>query len=587
MFKKIIALALSLLLAAAVLPVSALAEKEVTEATQLQTKEEKIQWLNETIVKDYQQALTDAKKESFGGFCGQIASYQLWYRGINDWHFSANGNDYYDIYGALEKTTGGYAPRAYGVEIYDLQQALNHVTKNGTQDVYNILAGFQWTNTEAGAQFGHVVFIYAILDGIVYFTESFATSLNSQEGTPVAVSIERFAQYYSTWTEYEGIVVLGCKEYMDNCAVYDSDMFVRANAPAQLLTMPCEAGQEDCELLRTAACGERLQVIGLYENPQEQLYYQISDGETVCYSAAEVLEPILFLHEGIALKDAVAPSTLAQGEDAKVAGKVSCVDDSLAAVRVQVTDAQQNVMLDKTVDGTNLGTKAFDKEFDTSTLPEGWYTYRILADSINYYAEGGVTAVDQKSLVLLEKPFGVGNVSKKTLQLAQQTPETAKDGWLYEQGTWYCYEKGTALTGWQTADGVSYYLDETGAVTTGWVELDGKKLCFTATGALYTGWIDLEAGRQYLQSDGTPITGWTKIDGEQYYFDHNGIMQRDCWITVASVRRYLQADGSMATGWVELKEGTFGFDINGRLLAQLCQEGDRMILRSCDRLPSE
>lgn len=486
MYKRLIALVLSLLLAA-VLPIPALAE----------TLQEKEAQVAQAIASDYQTALQMEQKESLAGYCGRLAAYQLYLRGINTSMYSANGNDCYELYSQSQKTTGGYYAKAYPAQEYSLEQALNAVSDHGTRDMYNLLVCFEKTNTEAGQLYGHVVFIYAILDGTVYFTESFASSLNPQAGAMIAVSVERFVRYYADWTVYEGLVAFGLEDYLDNCVTYESNLFAQAADAVRLLTMPGEpeitAGES--RLLRTAASGERLRVTGLYKNTWDQYYYQIQEGDTVCYGAADKLQPILFL------KESAADYYLLKGQPV------------------------QNVA---------------------------------------------------------EQPQGrkIDLVSRKLEQVS-----TVKDGWHYEQDTWYYYEQGARRTGWVTTDGIRYYLQPDGTVTTGWVEIDGHLRCFTATGAMRIGWMDVEAGRQYLQSDGTPVTGWQDVEGKRYYFDHDGLMQKDCWITSGSVRCYMKPDGSMATGWVEMEEGCFGFDIDGRLTAQRVEEDGQIVIRSCDKLP--
>jgi hypothetical protein len=56
--------------------------------------------------------------------------------------------------------------KAYPASQYTLLDALNTITRNGTLDVYNILVGFQRTNTQLGSIYGHALLIHGIIDGM-------------------------------------------------------------------------------------------------------------------------------------------------------------------------------------------------------------------------------------------------------------------------------------------------------------------------------------------------------------------------------------------------------------------------------------
>jgi glucan-binding YG repeat protein len=584
MLKRIFAVVLCLLMVLAALPLAVWAETE-TPIHQLPTAKEKAEALKEQIQSDYIRALAEAEKESFGGYCGQVASYQMYYRGINSWRFGANGNEYYDIYCNGEKTSGGYTPVAFAAEDYTLEQALNFVSNEGTHDVYNLLACFQTSNTEAGARFGHVVFIYAIIDGIVYFTESFATAMDTVEGEAIAVDIARFAKYYSDWVSYEGLIVMGLPQYMDNCAVYASNLFVQAQEAVPLLTLPAAEGTEGAQLLRVAAAGERLRVTALYENLRGQTYYQIDDGDVVCYAGTQMLKAVAFVDAKVTLTDIQVPDRTG-GENQRIAGTLEVEQGKTVTVHVEIADEKNTVVqqFSATVSGSkyNLDNRYLREALQVNKLPAGWYRCSIRGESKSDYIIDGSTATHIGTQTLVEKSFRVGNAPRRLPQQAK--PEPVKDGWYYMDDTWYCYRLGQPVTGWTTADGIAYYLQENGAVTTGTTQLEGKTYHFTATGAMRTGWYDTPEGRQFLGEDGQMMVGWQQIGEKYYYFDYQGILQTNCWITVSSTRRYMQPDGSMATGWVELEEGCFGFDINGRLVAQLCEEENRTFIRSCDTI---
>ena len=158
----------------------------------------------------YQKALSRSGKSSFDGYCGDYVNWHLLVLGINKTNVAGHGKDQYDNYKDLTKSTGGYPITAYSAKNYTLKAALNKLTSNGTTDVYNILAGFQ--RTDSSPQYGHALFIHAIIDGIVYYSECYDCTINGkryQEGGVIAITIDQMATYYGYWATFEGIIHFG------------------------------------------------------------------------------------------------------------------------------------------------------------------------------------------------------------------------------------------------------------------------------------------------------------------------------------------------------------------------------------------
>lgn len=540
-----------------------------TPPQQLRTKAARIQLLRNAIAWDYQNALFQEKSESLLGYCGVLASYQMYYRGINTWRKSADGKNHFDEYSTMSMTTGGYIPQAYAAQEQveeqpqeqeqeetqeqekpkgkTLEQTLNEITNRGTHDVYNLLVCFEKTSTEAGSQYGHVVFIYGIIDGILYFTES-GNGFGKEAGQSMECTISQFAASYDTWAEFEGIVVLGCKDYLENCAAYQSDLFASCITPVQLLALPY---QEDSQLLRTVQKGERLHVIGLYENREKQYYYQIDDGGEIGYVQAEAMLPILYLHDTFELTELKAPQSLRPGKDFSLDGSIKAPGALLSQICIQILDEEgkclQKVVREASGEEYDLGNYQLNAELNFAVLEEGSYTCRIQADSLICAYTGGTVVSQIHTETLLEQSFTVEQEEKTqetpasaeapaqeqpaetvaaTEVLAEeQAEEPVKNGWYYENQTWYCYKQGVPCSGWILSAGVAYYLKEDGSVTTGWATVDGKQRLFTATGAMFTGWLKEQDVTKYLDKNGLPVTGWHRIDGAYYYFDDQGILQ--------------------------------------------------------------
>ena len=134
-----------------------------------------------------------------------------------------------------------YTVRAYPDERYNLKEALNFVSQDGTKKVYNMIVCFQSTISAAGRRYGHAFLIHAIIDGIVYYRESSSVSVGGKyfpEGSAIAVSLEDFWQYYCKW-DYEGLIYFGRKTYADECSAFTSNLYVSVNETTGLYSSPC------------------------------------------------------------------------------------------------------------------------------------------------------------------------------------------------------------------------------------------------------------------------------------------------------------------------------------------------------------
>ena len=514
MVKRIFILTLCLCLLLGALPVQAASESKVSQVCQ-------------DIVDDYADILRYTNMRSLAGWCGLMASWQMYLRGVNSWVVGHHGRDQYDSYANVSVTSGGHKAKAYSARDYTLEEALNAVSKNGTWDVYNILVGFQKTSTQLGSIYGHSLVIYAILDGTVYYTEGYNTSLG-RAGVPYKVTIEEFVDYYDDWTVFEGLVVFGKKGYVANCTEYATNMYVSVTEAAALYSQPCQPGTEDSEQLRTVPVGERLWVNSLYENPDGQFYYQVDDSDQPGYIRAENAEPIWFVYEDIGITNVLNPTDMEPGKTSPITGRIASEYSTMGAVRMEVTDTKGNVVLNH---GLAKLSGVYDLESDTfkravkfGYLDEGTYIYNIYADGLNFYVRDGKVVSDYKQVHLVQSVFRVGEGESYTLP--QKTQEqTTPDGWVWD-GTWYYYEEGVPRSGWYCYEGADYYLKDDGSVTTGWATINGKPRFFSNTGCMRTGWIETEAGSMYLMSNGAPAVGKRTIDGVEYRFDEMGILKQ-------------------------------------------------------------
>ncbi len=512
--KRAICLLLSVVLLLAAMPVQAADESKVSQICQ-------------AIVDDHANILRYTDLSSLAGRCGLMASWQMYILGINSWVIGHHGKDQYDAYKDITVTSGGHRAKAYSARDYTLEEALNTASKNGTWDVYNILVGFQQTNTQQGSVYGHSVVIYGILDGVVYYTEGYNTPMG-RAGTPYRLTIREFAEYYAPWTVFEGIVVFGKKGYIANCTEYATNLYAQALEQTPLYSQPCQPGTADAgsELLRTVPAGERLWVNALWENPQGELYYQADDGYMAGYIQAEAVQPIHFVYTDIGITNAQIPADLEEGD--KLTGRIASEYSAIDAVWVEVTDPQGQVLLNhglaKLSGVYDLESDTFSKVVNLRSLEAGNYIFNIHADGLNHYVRNGRVVADRQQRHLVQSPFRVGQT--EAFSLPEPVPETEiPDGWIWKNGTWYYYKQGVPRTGWYCSDGADYYLRPDGSVTTGWAKINGKLRYFSNTGCMRTGWILGAEGQMYLMPNGAPATGWCTVDGQKYRFDEKGILQ--------------------------------------------------------------
>lgn len=530
--------------------------------------------ISEQVVRIHQETLERTERESMGGVCGLQVSWAIFLLGINTHVEACDGNKQFDNYCQRSRTTGGHAIKAYPVEEYSLEEALNTITSCGTKDVYNVMVGFEWTNTEAGKEYGHACMIHAILDGYVYFTEGFDTS-TVPEGEPIILSIEEFVKFFSSWTRYEGLIVFGRKDPLDYCEYYSTDMFVEAERASTVYD--AMGGNA----LRQVNVGERLHTVGMYKGTDGKYYYQLSGDDAGGYVPADNMQPIWFNYDDVALKAFQLPQQIKPGKEYTLSGRVRTINGQLEQVKVVVTDSNGETVAEKQLSKNGKYCDLSRNEtVDLSALAEGQYTYSVYATARNHYLENSRISTANEQICLVNQAFAVGETAPEEIQ-PEEIPETRqnRNGWVYEQGTWFYYENDAPKTGWLCHKGLDYYLQEDGSVTTGWAEINGKLRYFSDTGAMRVGWMETKDGTLYMLSNGVSAVGWRTIGGSKFHFDETGKLDTNQWVELEGNLYYLMEDGKMAVGWVELKSGRYSFHADGHLLAKMevTESGERIV----------
>jgi glucan-binding YG repeat protein len=532
--KRILAAFLCLVLLCAVLPMPAAA---ATDA--------EVQRICDQIEAIYKKTQRSAGYWNLEGFCGLMAGWELYHLGITEVAITQNGNDMYDTLKSSPYIREGYRVDCYPDTEYSLEEALNTVTACGTRDVYNIMVGFHWTHTAAGRLWGHVMVIHAILDGIVYFTEGFATDFGKDPSKAMICTIEEFAELYDSWTRFEGLIHFGDSSHETGDDIYGSNLFVQTENPVTLQTAP----EENCKQFgRTVQAGERLYATATVEKQDGSRYYRIEEAGQTYYVPTQDLTPVYFAYDDLKVTDLVIPAQIAVGEKASLTGQIRS-QNMIATLVLQVADSNGEVVnaaeLRKNSYMVTLDSKAVTSAVNLSSLPAGNYTYSIFCDMVNYHDTGELVIGDMQRVQVAQCPFTVGEGEPVAPQEAVVTVKQIKNGWNYDNGLWYYYENDLPKTGWYCENGVDYYLLPDGQAATGWHNIHGKNRYFTETGALRSGWLETAEGKYYLRSNGEPAVGCIYIDGTAYFFEKDGRMVSEYVVEVAGVYYMVDHHGNI------------------------------------------
>ena len=145
------------------------------------------------ITANYDKALSLAGRSSFYGNCNLATAYQLLAAGIykDGLDFSGSGIDCLTYFDDAEKTSGGY-----NVNLFEGADCLYDLIEQEGNEIYNVIYSLG-TGGSSGSL--HILYIAAIIDGYVYFTDSFNTYYNGtsySEGQGTVLSVDGFVNAY-------------------------------------------------------------------------------------------------------------------------------------------------------------------------------------------------------------------------------------------------------------------------------------------------------------------------------------------------------------------------------------------------------
>ena len=588
MYKKIlwiISLTLALLMVFVVLP--------APETTAIQSKEDRILQQIEDV---YAQALKLSNRYSFRGYCGAYVNWHVYLTGITTSIPSANGNQQYDLYAYQKMTSGGHKVEAIPVSQYSMKNALKYLTQNGTVDVYNLLVGFQKTNTTAGQLYGHALFVHAILDGKIYYSESYSTTINGKyypEGSPIVLTIDQFCNYYGGWTTYEGMIHFGLKTYQDQCEFYPAYLYATVTQETALYSAACMPEvDKSSQPLRTLQPGERISVIGMYCNTKGEYWYKVEDAQ-IGYVPADNTQLDSLRYDDVTVSGISAPTEQRQGNIFNIQGVVKSTYNTICSIRAQVftikEDGLEHWMTTTDVVEKNsysLSYSVVSNRMAFRLLNLGSYRYEMaVVVSNNYYADG-MLQTKRTTLKLWASDFRVvaqqgstasvqfdtcgGNAGLNAAELELGTnigtlPTATRDGYTFLG--WYTAPEGGQLVDADhilTGSMTLYAQWDKDTAVTGWGEENGR-VYYELEGVRIVGFFQVEGITYYQYENGFVAVGWTILDGSRYYFNTNGSMFQG-WLAIDRIYYYFGAEGTATIGWAEIDGNTYYFDENCQML---------------------
>ncbi len=586
MHKKILRIAsalLVMLLFASLLP--------NTASSVATTEAERISALVEST---YKQALKKTGRSSFHGWCGAAVDWQMHVLGITTKVVGSDGNDKYDYFKKMDYSSGGYKIRAYSAKKYNLEAALNELTNDGTENAYNIMVGFQRTNTSAGRKYGHAVFIYAIVDGIVYFAESFAMKIGGQhfvEGECVTATIAQFAKSYNSWCQYEGLIHFGLKTYQEECTFLNAYLYANTITATTLYSAPCTPDVDDrSQPVRQIQEGERLSVVGMYRNTLGEYWYQVEDGQ-IGYVRADDTKVESMRYDDVSISSVKAPTVLTEGSSFSIKGSVTGRYVSIASVRAQVYQVTEEGMTH--VMTTNAPVSLNDytlykskvaKRLTFKLLDIGSYHYELAVVVSNHYYSDGALQTEWQTIKLWKSDFQVvkkkGETASVTFDAAGGVSELNAAEMMLGQplsNLPVAQREGYVFDGWYTADGEKvdeeYILEEKMTLqarwiaagdVTGWYAENGRTY-YVENGVRPLGFFQVNGVTYYQGKDGFLATGWIAVEGEHYYFNANGSMVT-AWLVLPEGTYYIGVDGTRAIGWARVDGLTYYFNEKGLMV---------------------
>lgn len=346
----------------------------------------------------HNQSTEKAPNGSWNQWCGAYTGTLIHLLGITTELQTADGRDMFDMYKNEAVTSGGYNVKAYSASEYSLSDALNTICENGTKDVYNILVGSWWGDGDL-AEYGHSIFIHAILNGTVYYSESFPyRGYIEGEGVPTALSISQFCHLYEDLLGHkvEGVIHFYKEHpYFAKCTEYPTYGNITITKDTYIKTLPCSRKtHEESDDIRKAKVGEPFVTTKLYQNTSGNYWYQVIVGDEIGYIFAGDAHIDSVMND-VTINNVSAPTSLKLGSRFSINGDISSKYCKIANVygSIHKPGAQFIYHCQDEIQGHSysLLNSKIDMAMLFNELPAGSYYYEIDVTVPYYYSYDGKT----------------------------------------------------------------------------------------------------------------------------------------------------------------------------------------------------
>lgn len=320
----------------------------------------------------------------FDGGCAAWTSDQLRYNDIGYWYKGkyAHGYDdgnkwFYDLdEGAVTKS--GYTQVKYPGEqaLYDL------VSDYGGHPIYNVVVSWQKGNGKWTAE-GHVLYIWCIRDGNVYYTDTF-DSILGEAGKIIKRPIDQFVNIYN---ESSGPMIGAVHFEGDESVGFHPDENIYSEYVAKegctLSTAPLEV-PDAYTVIEPVASGTALSVRGAYTDAYGQRWLKVDGGKWV--KAADAVKKgnySTFVCESISV-----PKVWMCRHGFTMSGTITSRGGAFTYLSVSIIDSEGNVVSggEIPVKGSSFSIAEIDETTYFEQFPQGVYRYRIEAKNAREHA---------------------------------------------------------------------------------------------------------------------------------------------------------------------------------------------------------
>lgn len=349
--------------------------------------------------------------EYFDGGCAEWTSDQLrlneigyWYKGYYNYGFD-DGNKWFNDLDAGAVTQSGYTQVKYGGDdaLTDL------LAEFGGYPVYNVVICFE-RGSGKWESAGHVVYLWAIYDGYVYYADTF-DQFFYKAGHMIKQPMDDFLSIYR---EHSGAVIgvvhfEGAEQvhYHPDEQLYCEYITVRDTV---MRSIPVESEGGVDTAIEQVPAGTALSVSAAYTGEDGVRYLKVSGGRWVAY--ADMRKSANY--STLSASGVTVPLTWCYHQGFTMAGTVTSHFSDLTRVSVTISDMDGNVLVggEQKFTGAMYSISALDENTYFEHFKPGDYRYVIEAENAREHA------------VLLDEVFTVVDGNYKD---SQQTVITSEE----------------------------------------------------------------------------------------------------------------------------------------------------------------